>query len=738
MAVLSHFTSSVSHIMEDPHSPVTRHRHSSTQGTPTAHSAASGAGPGDTHRSSPPEGRTLQRRNTAKAFRSRVERVASRNGALTDEIHTPTLDPTLHTPTSHTAAHHRTSDRGSTLSAPASPRLGATRASHDGMTRRLSGDHHTTSLTDEGSLVDLDDLSVIVDVTQLMNTLVMCVRPHCATAVGVLSQEYGVDMDGLGGFLGVGTHMRQPALQAVEGTAQGAVYGQEGSGGDGVGLGEVEEAEHASDAARATVFRARAATAGLQSDAIAHLRQLMDLDWLLVCRAHVAAVAAWLDGAAAGDAAAAPRDVVLAQELLLRWLVAMLEGQKVFSDSDMQLAAYTAMTRVKKGPVQGTLACKTPLWYACCHVAQMLIRTQCAYCHVAHRGLDIAIHTSLNACSSTSLYICLFVTCASACMCLCVCVRAGKVVDALSAALQQRSIYNSKLAEQIRRLKALATTHTATDTTDTLPTITPHTEPATTHEALILPKGGAIVRDPDTTRQAVLHTTLTMLLAEATRDPNSEADTITNNNVTRRSMQTIISQSSPPVRTSDAGLGGSVSAGRRTLTRTVSSSRVGQLAVAASVGTTLLQGAITWRSRRRATRDRHETVSSNGAGSRRGGTGYTDIMTCVSLPWGFAPSVTAVSAPRAAVSGGMEGSQGGDATVRASVGDEASSGSLTFAPDTSQSASAGSPATTTGGTAAAAAAARGAQTSPRSALRTGRSLLRAALENTPDRGDAAG
>ncbi|KAJ9528265.1 hypothetical protein QJQ45_014247, partial [Haematococcus lacustris] len=105
------------------------------------------------------------------------------------------------------------------------------------------------------SLINLNELSLLVEVTQLMGTLLQCLQPHVASALPLLPQAHGSLL--LGSI---------PAVAAAQESAAGQDQ-------DGVLEGSPP------------------LVSCLPPTAVAdHLQALAALDWALVCRAHVAAL----------------------------------------------------------------------------------------------------------------------------------------------------------------------------------------------------------------------------------------------------------------------------------------------------------------------------------------------------------------------------------------------------------------------------------------------------------------
>lgn len=338
------------------------------------------------------------------------------------------------------------------------------------------------------SLVDLNDASLIVDCSQLMGTFFKCMQPHAATMLdllpGLVQQQGGGGGGAPGGIAG---HMLTHSLHVVPEAVE-------------VGATDTNhEVDRAADGRPSTGSTApgnasKAHTSALHTSIAHHLGSLLELDWVLVCRAHMAALlqrvrevtgqgaarTAALDGASGGVPAASttfarlgvtvsggsvfsgragvvsPGSGVTAPQLcalevlLLQWLCALVAADRIHADTELQASAVAVMSAV------------------------------------GGQGVPLS------------------------------------VVSDTDATLRGRNIFNSKLAEQVNRLKSAAGGGGAAPGAagggdeQVAGSHNPDAEqrPASSAAVVVLP-GDFLVEPPDATRQRLISSTVAAFTAFA-------------------------------------------------------------------------------------------------------------------------------------------------------------------------------------------------------------------------------
>jgi hypothetical protein len=187
----------------------------------------------------------------------------------------------------------------------------------------MSGAYNQGVTSQPPPLVDLNDLSLLVDLAELIGTLLRCIQPHAARVVELLfksgpQQSLSSILRGLqdpitgrisaaGGPgstpLAVLPEVKErdelgsePATETGPATAVGSEGGSEGQSqpgrnpwspdsATGGGLSTINDGRRSSSGGGAG-----GTAAVLQAAVTAHLHQLLELEWALVCRNHVAAL----------------------------------------------------------------------------------------------------------------------------------------------------------------------------------------------------------------------------------------------------------------------------------------------------------------------------------------------------------------------------------------------------------------------------------------------------------------
>lgn len=330
----------------------------------------------------------------------------------------------------------------------------------------------------QSQLIDLNDISLVVDVAQLMGTLLKCVQPHAAKALELLPASV-LGASSLKGHAStqpepvVGAAALEGALSPVPEASESAPGAPNMRAPSMGGASSADFGRTSNSSVRNSVSGSSAVAAALLHSSIAqHLQYLLELDWALVCRVHVATLLARV------------REVTgqVRGSELMRGATAALLGGAGPSVSSGQLMPAVAAPGTASGPAATTASAEGPagttpskpqavvqprlsgilrsagsvtlgrpgavlpgtgVSSAQLHALEKLLLQWASAMVSANRihadtELQACMHTVLSSVGGSALPL--------------------EVVLEADKALRQRNIFNSKLAEQMNRLKATAHT----------------------------------------------------------------------------------------------------------------------------------------------------------------------------------------------------------------------------------------------------------------------------------------